>query len=1001
MLIDSYETPGAESLLLLGRGRHGEGGKARRLLITEAVAAAMFVAAACALAALQSSPRTFSLWPFVVAVAAYLIAGRVQYTVGSAWSAPTQLVFVPMLFVLPTPYVPLVVAACSLADRLPQAIRGNLAPTRALARVADSFYALGPALVLVAFGAQVFSWRHWPVFVLAFAAQIAFDAGAGLGRTWFAERVRLTGQLPMLWLYLTDACLSCVGLLVAASAAERPGLVLLALPLVGLVGLLARERQQRLEYSLALTDAYRRTATLLAQSQSLTQELQQQSEQLRQTNDELHEKARLLVQQNRDIELKNEEIELARRGLEEKAAQLALSSKYKSEFLANVSHELRTPLNSMLLLSRLLTENADGNLTEREVEFASTIHSAGDDLLSLINDILDLSKVEAGRMELEFASLAVSDICADVERGFRPIANDKGLSFAVEVDPALPASIVSDQQRLGQVLKNLLSNAFKFTEEGGVRLSIGYPAPGTDLRSDALRGAERVIEFAVTDTGVGIPDDKLNLIFEAFQQADGTTSRRYGGTGLGLSISREIARLLGGEIQVESVLGLGSRFSLLVPAGQPGSPPRLEPPAPAPALTSSVSKTRIDKPVSDDRSQVQPGERAVLVIDANGERAITVLEVLHTRGDKAIVAGETTAAVELAREHQPKAVLLAGDAKRVESGIAELKKHSDTRHLPVVAIGGQAARLPTLRLGAAAFVERSIDAAELDLAMSRVEALTGTAARRVALVADHSGFERLAGVLRGIDQVEVTRIEPDDAAVGLQSAPYDLAVMSFDHAETDPFTTLRNLVTDEVVRDLPVIAYVPGELSRLQRARLDAVAKAAVIAVVDSPERMADRAMLHLHRAQGTLPRSMLGLLDRLSTGDAPLHGKKVLVVDDDIRSGFALTSMLEQHGMKVVYAENGREGIERLQQHANTDLVLLDIMMPEMDGYQTARAIRAMPGFEELPIISLTAKAMAGDKEKALTAGASDYIAKPVDVDQLVTMMRAWLGAGEPVRTP
>ena len=561
---------------------------------------------------------------------------------------PTQLVFVPMLFVLPTSWVPLIVAACSLADRLPAAIRGDLAPTRALARIGDSFYALGPALVLVLFGAQVFSWSHWPVFLLAFAAQIAFDAGAGLGRTWFAERVRPSGQLPMLWLYITDACLSCIGLLVAASAASRPGLVLLALPLIGLMGLLARERRQRLEYSLALTGAYRRTETLLGQSQRLTQELQHQSEELRHTNEELQEKARLLAQQNRDIELKNEEIEMARRGLEEKAAQLALSAKYKSEFLANVSHELRTPLNSMLLLSRLLTENEDGRMSAREVGFAQTIHSAGNDLLSLINDILDLSKVEAGRMELEFAPIAVSDVCADAERAFRHIANEQGLSFAVEVDPALPPSIVSDQQRLGQVLKNLLSNAFKFTQEGGVRLSIGSPAAGADLRSDALRTAERVIELSVTDP---------------------------------------------------------------------------------------------------------------------------------------------------------------------------------------------------------------------------------------------AGFDRLAAVLRNLDQVEVVRVDPADGALALRTGPYDLGVMAFDRREVDALGTLRDLVTEEVLGDLPLIAYVPEELSLVERARVDAVAKAAVIAVVDSPELLAERATLFLHRAQGALPTSMRSLLERLSTGDAPLRGKKVLVIDDDIRS--------------------------------------------------------------------------------------------------------------------
>jgi signal transduction histidine kinase/CheY-like chemotaxis protein len=1010
MLIDSYETPDAESLLRLGRERHSDAGAARRLLITETAAAAIFLAAGLALALIAASASSPSLWAVAIAVATYVVARRVQYPVGSAWTAPTQLVFVPMLFVLPTPWVPLVVAACSVLERLPSVVRGHLGPSRLLAAVGDSFYALGPALVLVLLHAQVFAWRHWPVFVLAFAAQVAFDAGAGFARTWFAERVRPSGQLPMLWwLYITDACLSCVGLLIAASAATRPGLMLLALPLVGLMGLLARERRQRLEYSMALTGAYRRTATLLAQSQTLTQELQQQSEELRQTNEELHEKARLLVQQKRDIELKNEEIELSRRGLEEKAAQLALSSKYKSEFLANVSHELRTPLNSMLLLSRLLAENADGHLPDREIEFACTIHSAGNDLLALINDILDLSKVEAGRMELEFAPLALSDVCADTERDFGHIADDKGLSFAVEVDPALQRSIVSDQQRLGQVLKNLLSNAFKFTHEGGVRLSIGYPASGTDLRSDALRSAERIVEFSVTDTGVGIPDDKLNLIFEAFQQADGTTARKYGGTGLGLSISREIARLLGGEIHVESVLGLGSRFSLLVPASQPADR-GIEPPMPLPGApahdvgrlgtTHTTSAAAVRHPVSDDRTSRRPGEPAVLVIDANGERAIAMLEVLHTRGEKAIVAAETAAAVELAREHQPKAVLIAGDAKRVESGIVELKRQPDTRHLPVVAIGGQAARLPTLRLGAVAFVERSIDAAELDQAMARVDAVISSPSRRVALVVNADGFERLAAVLRSINEVEVVQIDPDDAAVALRATAYDLAVMAFDRRDIDPFATLRGLVTDEVVRDLPLVAYVPGELSRLERARLDAVAKAAVIAVVDSPELLADRATLYLHRAPGTLSSSMRGLIDRLSTGDAPLQGKKVLVVDDDIRSGFALTSMLEQHGMKVVYAENGREGIERLQQHANTDIVLLDIMMPEMDGYETARAIRAMPGFENLPVISLTAKAMKGDKEKALASGASDYIAKPVDVDQLVALLCAWLGSREPVRT-
>ncbi len=411
-----------------------------------------------------------------------------------------------------------------------------------------------------------------------------------------------------------------------------------------------------------------RTEELLEQSQGLTQELQKQSEELRETNDELQEKARLLSEQNRDIEIKNDEIELARRGLEDKASQLALSSKYKSEFLANMSHELRTPLNSMLILSRLLAENEDRVLTPRQVEFAQTIHSAGDDLLSLINDILDLSKVEAGRMELDLGPIALADICEDAERAFRPVAEQNQLEFIVEIDQELPPAIVSDDQRLKQILKNLLSNAFKFTHDGGVTLSIA-PAPATaGFHAETLRSAENVISLAVIDTGVGIADDKLGAIFEAFQQADGTTSRKYGGTGLGLSISREIARLLGGEIRVESSLGRGSCFTLFLPmteraieaagdGGEPAPPaPRSEPPA-----------RLVPEPPADDRRQLDAADRVLLMIDSSAVRAQDLLEKIHRRGVKGIIARRPTAGLALAREHRPDAVLLAGDVPRVES----------------------------------------------------------------------------------------------------------------------------------------------------------------------------------------------------------------------------------------------------------------------------------------------------------------------------------------------
>ncbi len=992
MLIDSYETPGAENLLLLGRGRHSDARRARRLLITEAGVAALFIAAAGSFAVFASATRTLSVSALAVTVVAYLIAGRVQYPVGSSWTAPTQLVFVPMLFVLPTPYVPLIVAACSVADRLPAAVRGPVAPTRLLARIGDSFYALGPALVLVVFGAQDFSWDRWPVLLLAFAAQIAFDAGAGLGRTWFAERVPPTGQLPMLWLYITDACLSCVGLLIAASAVERPGLVLLALPLVGLLGMLARERQQRLEYSLALTDAYRDTTALLAQSQGLTQELQKQSEELRETNDELQEKASLLSEQNRDIEIKNEEIELARRGLEEKAAQLALSSKYKSEFLANMSHELRTPLNSMLILSRLLAENEERSLTDREVEFARTIHSAGNDLLSLINDILDLSKVEAGRMELDLAPgrliRRLSGRRAGVPargRAEEPVVQGRDRRRAAGVGHLRRAAPRAGAQ------EPPLERVQVHPRRRGDARDRAPRGPRRRLHSAALREAERVIEFSVIDTGVGIPDDKLNLIFEAFQQADGTTSRKYGGTGLGLSISREIARLLGGEIQVDSTVGQGSRFSLFLPliehaADAPVDTGR-EDPAPAPSAAAVAQE-----PIADDRGDLEPEDRVMLVVDADSARARRLLALVRAHGAKAILAQRAGAGLGLAREHMPEVVLVAEESDRDESALGALKKHPDTRHVPVVVVGRAAGRLDALRAGAAAFVEEPARVVEFDRAMARAARMTEAQARRIAVVADDADlFDQVAAVLGSGDEIELAWINPADAVSAVHARPYDVGVVVVDPHQTDRLAFLHDLGADETLRELPLIAFVQRELSKTQRARLDALSKSAVITVADSPERLAAQAALFLHRAEATLPAPTRKLLHKRD-GNAPLQGRKALVVDDDIRNVFALTSMLERYGMKVVYAENGREGIERLHQHDNTDLVLLDIMMPEMDGYETARAIRSMPRFAHLPIISLTAQAMTGDREKALAAGASDYISKPVDVDELVSMMTAWL---------
>jgi signal transduction histidine kinase/CheY-like chemotaxis protein len=724
----------------------------------------------------------------------------------------------------------------------------------------------------------------------------------------------------------------------------------------------------------------------------LTQELQKQSEELRQTNDELQEKARLLSEQNRDIEIKNEEIELARRGLEEKAAQLALSSKYKSEFLANMSHELRTPLNSMLILSRMLADNDDGSLTKQQVEFARTIHAAGNDLLSLINDILDLSKVEAGRMELELASMALADICEDAERAFRQVAEQNRLEFTVELDPELPPSMVSDRQRIGQILNNLLSNAFKFTHEGGVTLTIGYPSPDTRFARESLRAAERVIAFSVTDTGVGIPEDKLDAIFEAFQQADGTTSRKYGGTGLGLSISREIARLLGGEIHVESEVGKGTRFSLFVPLSER----TVETPSTVPAVNGGAPALPAGRAemVESDGAGLEPDDRVILVI-SNPDRADVLGEAVRRQGAKPVLVGQPTTGLGLVRGHRPEAVLLAGETAWVDAVLGQLKKHPDTRHVPVTVIADPAVRIDALRAGAARFVEEPADEARLQQALIALERFSATEARRISVV-DRAGVldADVADLLREVAGGELERVDGANALAVLGRRRPDLTVVAVTRGATEDFALLREVAADPDLRERPLIVFVPDAISKPDRARLDALAKSAVMTVVDSPERLVDRTVLYLHRVEADLPASARKMLGRLRTGDAPLQGRKVLVIDDDIRNVFALTSTLEQRGMKVVYAENGREGLERLQQHANTDLVLLDIMMPEMDGYETARAIRDMPRFEHLPIISLTAKAMKGDREKAINAGASDYITKPVDINQLVSMMRVWLGA-------
>jgi signal transduction histidine kinase/HAMP domain-containing protein/CheY-like chemotaxis protein len=642
-----------------------------------------------------------------------------------------------------------------------------------------------------------------------------------------------------------------------------------------------------------------RTDTLLTESQRLTSELQVRSEEmqaqqveLQRSNAELEDKAALLAAQNRDIETKNAEIEQAGQEIEERARQLALASKYKSQFLANMSHELRTPLNSLLILARLLAQNTGRNLSAKQVEYANVIHSAGSDLLQLINDILDLSKVEAGRMDIHAERFPLSALLEDIQATFQPLTAEKGLDFGVETDPGAPSELFTDRQRLRQVLGNLLSNAVKFTERGRVLLRVDLDPSRRALGGD-------ILSFSVADTGIGIAPENLSTIFGAFQQGDGTLSRRYGGTGLGLSIAREVGALLGGEITAESELGQGSTFTLYLPCELPGT---------------------------EEGDTAVPGIGEPVIMTVNGPRT------------------------------------LADQARATEA----LQPH------PAVpdeaAAGGR-----------------------------RLLVLEGARGGLLTLLA-HSAVSDLTGI-HGPVQVS-TAVSPEQGIEALSAAPHQCVVLDLGLADASAFAFLDRLQEDPELRTVPVLAHTRDKLdsaqARLARLRFGS----ASLELLPSLDELRERITLHLSAAQPELVPALISepgepvtmVLPAEADGHDALHGRRVLVIDDDARNVFAITSTLELHGMTVTQAPNGRKGIEALLTADDTDLILMDVMMPEMDGYATMNKIRQMPTFATLPIIAVTARAMPGDKEKSIAAGASDYVTKPVDTDELLACMERWL---------
>jgi HAMP domain-containing protein/CheY-like chemotaxis protein/signal transduction histidine kinase len=748
-------------------------------------------------------------------------------------------------------------------------------------------------------------------------------------------------------------------------------------------------------------EATMRTEGLLTQSQQLAGELQAQQTELQQTNAELANKAKLLAEQNVEVERKNQEIELARRALEEKAAELALTSRYKSEFLANMSHELRTPLNSILILGQQLSENADGNLSSRQVEFATTIHGAGTDLLNLISDILDLSKIESGTVTVECEDLLFTHLRETIERNFRHEADARQLSFTADFDRHLERAITTDSKRLLQVLKNLLSNAFKFTERGGVRLHVSVATGGWSPEHPILREAPSVVEFSVSDTGIGILPEKQRIIFEAFQQADAGTARKYGGTGLGLAISRELAHLLGGEIRLNSVSGSGSTFTLYLPLSYMGPAyNRAVTRGPTTAATAVAAFQPVVLPVrqeeiADDRENLQPEDAVLLVVEDDPHYCRILLDLARQRGFKILLARTGADALTLARKYRPTAVSLDVFLPDMLGWtvLNQLKRNPETRHIPVQILTIEDERQYGLERGAFQFITKTVTTDALEAAFDRLKSFTASRVRRLLVVEDDPAEQLSVTELLGHSDVEITTAGTGAAALAaLRAGSFDCVVLDLRLPDMSGFELLAKVQEDPELRGTPIVVFTGRELTDHEETELRKVAKSIVLKGVRSPERLLDETALFLHRVIADLPEAKQHMIEALHESDEPLSGRKVLVVDDDIRNIFALNSLLERHSMQVITATNGQEAIKLVESTDDLSLVLMDVMMPEMDGYETMRRIRSKHQFRLLPIIALTAKAMKGDREKCLEAGASDYVAKPVNTDQLLSLVRMWL---------
>lgn len=731
--------------------------------------------------------------------------------------------------------------------------------------------------------------------------------------------------------------------------------------------------------------------------QASEEELKVQQEELLQANQELEERSKILEEKNQLILERNLDIQ-------KKAEELELSTKYKSEFLANMSHELRTPLNSILLLSRLLSENPEENLNEDQIEYGRVIHSSGNGLLTLIDEILDLSKIEAGKMELEYQDTPVKEIISDMQSLFNPLAKEKSLQFTTSVEEGVPDKVRIDKTRFEQILKNLLSNALKFTKKGFVKLSI---------RSSEQPG---YLNFSVKDSGIGIPKDKQDHIFEAFQQADGSTRRKYGGTGLGLSISRELAKLQGGELLLESEPGKGSEFTVSIPvdpkfitreADVLEQPLDLEvPPAPARVVINNTSEHEqtkkryvtdvIPPELDDDRNNLTPEDQPILIIEDDTNFAKALLEYTRKNEYKGIVAVRGDQGVEMARQYKPLAILLDIQLP-VKDGwevMEELKNNPQTRHIPVHIMSSMEVKKESLIKGAVDFINKPVALEQMQHMFSSIEAALNKDPRKVLIIEENPKHARaLAYFLDTYNVNAEIKGSVSEGVDALQKEDIDCVILDMGIPDMNAYLTLETVKKSPGLENLPIIIFTGKNLSKAEESRIKQYADSIVMKTAHSYQRILDEVALFLHLVEAKHPVSTNTTAMRNAVAmNEILQNKTVLIADDDVRNIFSLTKALEQLKMKVISATDGREALRVLAENPQTDVVLMDMMMPEMDGYQSITEIRQNPKHKNLPILAVTAKAMVGDREKCISAGASDYISKPVDIDQLISLLRVWL---------